>query len=238
MKHTEKAMGLGEQYSYLLRNKYWLLFQGGGLCNGMSLGFLIGSMGYWIQHVLGPSGMAGDNPIGLIMTVMNVPMMVAPFLILPFIKFVDAKNIVVMFMGLGAVFSLGMWACGLKIWWLFVVLMILRQCVGSCVNGSANVLLTRAIDYGEWKFGVRQEGVGSSFSSALNKGLHGRCHCCPRLRSGQLRLLRRRHRGREHPGRSELPVHGPARHCYGGRHCVLRPEPGQQEVDPDPCRAG
>ena len=169
MKHTEKAMGLGEQYSYLLRNKYWLLFQGGGLCNGMSLGFLIGSMGYWIQHVLGPSGMAGDNPIGLIMTVMNVPMMVAPFLILPFIKFVDAKNIVVMFMGLGAVFSLGMWACGLKIWWLFVVLMILRQCVGSCVNGSANVLLTRAIDYGEWKFGVRQEGVGSSFSSALNK---------------------------------------------------------------------
>lgn len=74
-----------------------------------------------------------------------------------------------MFMGLGAVFSLGMWACGLKIWWLFVVLMILRQCVGSCVNGSANVLLTRAIDYGEWKFGVRQEGVGSSFSSALNK---------------------------------------------------------------------
>jgi GPH family glycoside/pentoside/hexuronide:cation symporter len=169
LKHTEKAMGLGEQYSYLLRNKYWVLFQLGGLCNGMSLGFLIGSMGYWITHVLVPTGLGGSNPTGLVMSIMNVPMMVAPFLILPFIKFLDAKKIVVTFIGLGAVFSLAMWACGLKSWIVFVILMIARQTVGSCVNGSVNVLLTRAIDYGEWKFGVRQEGVGSSFSSALNK---------------------------------------------------------------------
>ena len=47
-------MGLGEQYSYLLRSKYRLLFQGGGLCNGMSLGFLIGSVGYRIQRCSGP----------------------------------------------------------------------------------------------------------------------------------------------------------------------------------------
>lgn len=169
MKHTEKTMSIGEQYSYLLRNKYWIIFQLGGLCNGASLGFLIGSMGYWIQHVLAPSGVAGDNPLGLMMTIMNVPMMIAPFLVLPLIRFVDAKNIVVIFMGLGAIFSLAMWGVGLNNWILFIVFMILRQCTGSCVNGSANVLLTRAIDYGEWKFGVRQEGVGSSFSSALNK---------------------------------------------------------------------
>lgn len=173
MKHTDKTMGLGEQYSYLFRNKYWLLFQVGGVANGMSLGFLIGSMGYWIQHVLVPAGIGGENPIGLIMTIMNVPMMVAPFLILPLIKFMDAKSIVVMFMGLGAVFSLAMWAVGINIWPLFILFMILRQCVGSCVNGAVNVLLTRAIDYGEWKFGVRQEGVGSSFSSSLNKATMG-----------------------------------------------------------------
>ena len=130
-------------------------------------------MGYWIQHVLVPAGIGGENPIGLIMTIMNVPMMVAPFLILPLIKFMDAKSIVVMFMGLGAVFSLAMWAVGINIWPLFILFMILRQCVGSCVNGAVNVLLTRAIDYGEWKFGVRQEGVGSSFSSSLNKATMG-----------------------------------------------------------------
>lgn len=169
MKHTDKSMGLAEQYSYLLRNKYWILFQLGGLCNSMSLGFLIGSMGYWIQHCLVPSGLGGANPIGTIMTIMNVPMMIAPFFILPLIKFLDAKKIVIIFIGLGAVFSLAMWAVGLKVWGLFILFMILRQCVGSCVNGSVNILLTRAIDYGEWKFGVRQEGVGSSFSSALMK---------------------------------------------------------------------
>lgn len=169
MRQTEKAMGLGEQYGYLIRNKYWVLFQLGGLCNGVSLGFLIGSMGYWIMHVLTPSGLGGSNPMGLIMTIMNVPMMVAPFLILPFIKFVDAKTIVVVFIGAGAIASLAMWAVGLNIWILFIIFMILRQVFGSCVNGSVNVLLTRAIDYGEWKFGVRQEGVGSSFGSALNK---------------------------------------------------------------------
>lgn len=169
MKHTEKSMGLAEQYGYLVRNKYWIGYQLAGLCNGMSLGFLIGSMAMWAQHVLGPSGLAGENPFGLMMTIMNVPMMIAPFLILPFIKFVDAKHIVVAFMGLGGIFSLGMWAVGLNIWGLFVFFMIARQCVGSCVNGSQAILLTRAIDYGEWKFGVRQEGVGSSFGSALGK---------------------------------------------------------------------
>ena len=169
MHKTDKNMGLVEQYSYLLRNKYWILYQLSGLGNSMSLGFLIGSMAIWAQHVLGPTGVAGDNPFGLMMTIMNVPMMIAPLLILPFIKFVDAKTIVVVFCGLGAVASLGMWAVGLSVWPLFVVLMIVRQCVGSCVNGSQAVLLTRAIDYGEWKFGVRQEGIGSSFSGALNK---------------------------------------------------------------------
>lgn len=173
MKHTDKSMSLGEQYSYLLRNKYWIFFQLGGVANGMSLGFLIGSMGYWIQHVLVPAGIGGGNPIGLIMTIMNVPMMVAPFAILPLIRFMDAKRIVVMFMAMGAVFSLAMWGVGINIWPAFVLFMILRQCAGSCCNGSVNVLLTRAIDYGEWKFGVRQEGVGSSFSSALNKATMG-----------------------------------------------------------------
>lgn len=75
----------------------------------------------------------------------------------------------VVFIGAGAIASLAMWAVGLNIWILFIIFMILRQVFGSCVNGSVNVLLTRAIDYGEWKFGVRQEGVGSSFGSALNK---------------------------------------------------------------------
>ncbi|MCR5785221.1 MAG: MFS transporter [Eubacterium sp.] len=169
MKHTDKSMGLAEQYGYLFRNKYWIFFQLGGVANGMSLGFLIGSMGYWIQHVLVPAGLGGDNPIGLVMTIMNVPMMIAPFLILPLIKFLDPKQIVVLFIGLGSVFSLLMWAFGIKVWGAFLIFMILRQCVGSCVNGSVNVLLTRAIDYGEWRFGVRQEGVGSSFGSSLNK---------------------------------------------------------------------
>lgn len=169
IKGTERAMGLGEQYSYLLRNKYWIGYQLAGLGNSVSLGFLIGSMAIWATHVLGPSGLAGSNPFGIMMLIMNIPMMVAPLLILPFIKFVDAKTIVVIFCGLGAVFSLSMWAVGLSIWPLFVFFMIARQCVGSCVNGSQAVLLTRAIDYGEWKFGVRQEGVGSSFGGALGK---------------------------------------------------------------------
>ena len=169
MRHTEKSMGLGEQYGYLIRNKYWVLFQLGGLFNGMSLGFLIGSMGYWIMHVLTPSGLAGSNPMGLVMTIMNVPMMIAPFLILPLIRFIDSKTIVVTFIGCGAIASLAMWAVGLRSWPLFIFFMVLRQVFGSCVNGSANVLLTRAIDYGEWRFGVRQEGVGSSFGSALQK---------------------------------------------------------------------
>jgi GPH family glycoside/pentoside/hexuronide:cation symporter len=168
-KGTDKRMGLAEQYSYLIKNKYWIGFQLAGLGNSVSLGFLIGSMAFFAQHVLGPSGLAGENPFGLMMTIMNIPMMVAPLLILPFIKFVDAKSIVILFCGLGAVFSLLLWANGLNVWVLFIIFMVGRQCVGSCVNGSQNVLLTRAIDYGEWKFGVRQEGVGSSFGSALAK---------------------------------------------------------------------
>lgn len=169
MKHTDKSMSFREQYSYLLRNKYWIRFQLAGIFNGMSMGFMIGSMGYWIQDVLTPAGVAGSNPLGVLTTIMQVPMMIAPFVTLVLIRFMDARNIIIMFLSLSAIFTLSMWGVGISLWPVFVVLMVCRQTVAACSNSCLSVMLTRAIDYGEWKFGVRQEGVGASFSSAINK---------------------------------------------------------------------
>lgn len=170
---TEKSMSLFQQFSYLLRNKYWLGFQLSNLMASISLGFMIGSMGYFAKYVLGPTGYGGENAFGVLGTVMNVPMLIAPFVLLPLLALLDAKKIVVLSNAIGAVAGLITWANGLRSWPVFVVTMVIAQFVGSFYNGSANNLLGRAIDYGEWKFGVRQEGLGSSFSSALRKVASG-----------------------------------------------------------------
>ncbi|MDR3171138.1 MAG: MFS transporter [Treponema sp.] len=164
MKGTEKSIGLAEQFSSLVCNKYWVGYQAAGLFNSLSLGLTIGSMAYFAQYILG-----GMENIGMLITVMNIPMMVAPLIILGVVKFFDGKAIAVCCCVGGAIFSLLMWAFGVNTMIIFIVLMVIRQSFGSCLNGSQAVLLTRAIDYGEWKFGVRQEGLGSSFAGAFQK---------------------------------------------------------------------
>jgi GPH family glycoside/pentoside/hexuronide:cation symporter len=164
MKGTEKNIGLAEQFGSLVCNKYWVGYEVSVLFNSMSLGLTIGSMAYFAQYILG-----GMEKIGMLITVMNIPMMVAPLLILGVVKFFDGKTIAVVCCAGGAVFSLLMWAFGVNTMIVFITLMVIRQSFGSCLNGSNPVLLTRAIDYGEWKFGVRQEGLGSSFAGAFQK---------------------------------------------------------------------
>jgi GPH family glycoside/pentoside/hexuronide:cation symporter len=90
-------------------------------------------------------------------------------LLLPIIKFFDAKTIVVVCCGGVALFTALMAVTGVGSLTMFFVLMVARQSFGSCMNGSQMVLLTRAIDYGEWKFNIRQEGLGSSFQGAFQK---------------------------------------------------------------------
>ena len=174
-KNADKAMSLGEQYGYLFRNKYWIGYQVAGLCNSFSLSFMIGSMAIYALHILGDSGVAGSNPMGVLITIMNIPMMIAPLLILPFSKKIDAKTMVVFLMLVGGVVTGIQWMLGVTNWIPWIVCMVIGQSAGSCCNGCQAVMLTRAIDYGEWKFGVRQEGVGSSFSSSLNKIAMGIC---------------------------------------------------------------
>lgn len=168
-KNADKAMGLGEQYGYLIRNKYWVGYQVAALCNSCCLSFMISSMAIFALHVLGSSGHGGDNPMGVLITIMNIPMMIAPFFVLPFSKKVDARTLVVVLTLIGGIVTGIQWIMGLDFWMTWVVCMVVGQSVGSMCNGTQAVLLTRAIDYGEWKFGVRQEGVGSSFSSSMNK---------------------------------------------------------------------
>jgi GPH family glycoside/pentoside/hexuronide:cation symporter len=174
-KNAEKSMSLREQYGYLFRNKYWIGYQISGLCNSFSLSFMIGTMAIYAIHILGGAGIGGNNPMGILTTIMNIPMMIAPLLILPFSKKVDAKTLVVVLMLVGGIVTGVQWALGIANWVPWVVCMVVAQSAGSCCNGCSAVLLTRAIDYGEWKFGVRQEGVGSSFSSSLNKIAAGIC---------------------------------------------------------------
>lgn len=174
-KNADKAMGLGEQYGYLIRNKYWVGYQVAALCNSCSLSFMISSMAIYAIHVLGTSGHGGDNPMGVLITIMNVPMMIAPFFVLPFSKKVDARTLVVVLTLIGGIVTGVQWFLGLNYWMTWIVCMVMGQSVGSMCNGTQAVLLTRAIDYGEWKFGVRQEGVGSSFSSSMNKICAGIC---------------------------------------------------------------
>lgn len=172
-KKAEKSMSLREQYGYLIRNKYWVGYQLAALLNSCTMSFKVSAMAIFAIHIFG--NYAGDNPMGVLATLTNVPMMIAPFLILPFSKKVDAKKLVVVLMFFGGILTGIQWAIGLEHYFLWVLCMILIQGAASMSNGTHGVLLTRAIDYGEWKFGVRQEGVGSSFSSSMNKVCSGIC---------------------------------------------------------------
>lgn len=160
MQEKRELKDVIKELGYLFKNKYWVLVAIFSAVNSLST--MGASMMYYVQYVMGDFSV-----LAYVMIVMMLPPMVmlaiAPVIVSKFGK-VAVVRIGSVVMILGAVI---VWFFSSSIsFYLGVVLLAFG-------NGGATATMISfigdSIDYGEYKFGVRTDGIGISLNVSLQK---------------------------------------------------------------------
>lgn len=160
----EKRETIGEQFQHIFQNKWWVTLIGISLFNSLSMGFNFGCLSYFLMFVVGDMAW-----IGPFFTVLSIPNLIGTFVGLPVSTFLEAKKMMMLTAIIGALATIGMWIAGAGNMNILLVCLGVKAFVSGVAAPANTVLQTRVVDYGEWKNGVRQEGLSGSGIAVLMK---------------------------------------------------------------------
>lgn len=167
-KINKKQISTFKMVKYLILNKYWILFQLNNVANAVAMGFMMGVGTYYAKYCLGDL-----NKMAVLMGISSVPMLIGGFALAPFMKRFDAR--ILSLVGIiGATIGAGiMWYAGHDAAAVNFGLLTAAYCIkaafNSFTNGAYGSMMGRVIDYGEWKFGTRLDGLSFAGQSVLQK---------------------------------------------------------------------
>lgn len=162
----EQRESVIDQVRMILKNKYWVLLEGAVITNAMAGGCLTGTLAYFCKYVLGDI-----STIGIMAAVLSFGMLIGIFASTPFIVRFDARNISI-FGCLCSIAGYVIAIAGLYITGnpaaLYVGMAIKQFGTGFIVACDLD-MVSRTVDYGEWKDGKRQDGIAFSGKGVMNK---------------------------------------------------------------------
>ncbi|MEJ8305226.1 MFS transporter [Saccharibacillus sacchari] len=165
---VDKPIPLKRAMPALFRNKYWVMVL---LLNTFFYGSQAATQGiniYYTQYILGDASL-----VGLLTTAQMVPMLLILLLMAPLVKKFGKRNV--------ALVGVAITACGALIpaidpnnlVWVMVATIV--KAIGMApVMGTIFAFMADTVDYGEWKTGMRTEGLifsASSFGGKAGSGL-------------------------------------------------------------------
>ncbi|WP_459478947.1 MFS transporter [Clostridium saccharoperbutylacetonicum] len=166
----EKAkVPLKESIGTLLKNKYWILVITVNLIGTISAG-LGGVNVYYAQYILGNS-----SYIGMIGIASFLPIVACVLFVTPLLKKFGKKNLAVAGAVLGIVGALIMAIAPTNITIIMAGTIIKGLGAGPLMIATF-AMLADTVEYGQWKTGVRAEGLtfsAQSFSEKVGTGLGG-----------------------------------------------------------------
>lgn len=152
----------------LFKNKYWGILTIQGVVNGALLTIMMGVNVYYAQGILGNAGL-----VSILTFAMMLPCLGAMFLLAPFVKRFGKRNVSLAGMIIMATGFLLTMAAPTN---LTLVLLgaALRGIGFTPVQSLGFAMLADTVEYGEWKAGVRTEGLiysAQSFGGKAGCGL-------------------------------------------------------------------
>jgi GPH family glycoside/pentoside/hexuronide:cation symporter len=148
---------------YLLANKYWIIALFLGIAANVCLFFNLSVSVYYLNQVMGNMGL-----MGAWIAVSNLPGIGIALLILPMLKKVSLRNMVLFGGFMMLVGQVAFFVLPGSVPVLLVTGLI--KGIGFGFNmGLSNALIAATIDYGEWKTGTRVQGVLLAAGSVCNK---------------------------------------------------------------------
>lgn len=162
----QKRESLVSQVKMLLKNKYWLILECAVITNAFAGGCLTGTLAYFCNYVLG-----NIATVGIMAAVLSFGMLIGIFASTPFIVKYDARNISI-FGCLFSIFGYLVAVVGFYMFrdpfWLYAGMALKQFGTGFIVSVDLD-MVSRTVDYGEWKNGVRQDGMAFSGKGVMNK---------------------------------------------------------------------
>ncbi|WP_018923966.1 MFS transporter [Salsuginibacillus kocurii] len=152
----------------LFKNKYWCLMVFFMIATYSLQGLNTGVNVYYAEYILNDPGL-----VGLLTAVSLVPMLATMLVMAPFIKRVGKRNAIISgCIGIGI--GTAVIAVNPESLTFVIIGTIIRGIAMAPVTGSMFAMLADTIEYGEWKTGVRTEGLvysAGSFGTKVGNGL-------------------------------------------------------------------
>lgn len=162
---------VGDHFKALARNKYWWLTLGLNFALWTYNGIANGMAAYIAKYVLGNS-----NLIAVIGLATVIPMVIGLPFAGPLVARFGKRNASMAGLVLVAVGSLLVFVDPSNLW-VFFVSIIVRMVGIIPMNAALNAMSGDVVEYGEWRSGVRSDGIvfsSSSFSMKVAMGFLGR----------------------------------------------------------------
>lgn len=160
--NTEKRESIMQQFGYLLGNKWWVVLMLSKIAGGLVMGFNMAVQAYFLQYVLGD--MAWLGAFGTT----RIFMMIGAAASVILINKMDARTLSICLYALKAV-GLGIAFAFSHNVWIVLVGMSISSLSDGLIQPANGIIIARVIDYGEWKNGVRQEGLCNSGQSVMGR---------------------------------------------------------------------
>lgn len=165
---SDAKVSLKREFNALVHNKYWVIMVLLSLSVWVSTGIPNGLNAYVAKYVLHDSNLVGAIGIaGLVPLIIGVPLMG------PIIKKFGKRNASLAGILLGIPGSLLILIDPTNIYIIYACV-VLRALATVPLMAAMNAMLADTIDYGEWKSGIRSEGLvfsASSFGMKVGAGL-------------------------------------------------------------------
>ncbi|MHC5268795.1 MFS transporter [Enterococcus sp. LJL98] len=153
--HISFKEGMGA----LFQNKYWMMVTGILMLLFINMALTTGSTVYYAKTILGNNQLAQT-----INSMMNIAQITFMFIIAPFVKRLGKRNS----MGLGLIIqtlgTLLLVMMGASMFGIYAS-SIIRGIGGAFFGAVMWAMVSDTVDYGEWKTGLRMEGLTNSASS-------------------------------------------------------------------------
>lgn len=165
-KDITKKRNVIKDIGMLLANKYWIINMGTVMANSIGIGFMFGVATYFAKYTLG-----GVETLAGVYGTMSIGMMVGIFAAAPFIVKWDSRMVGVIGSFMGAI-GMAISAFGilsLNNLSVFYAGLFVRQLGTGFISAIMYDMTARVVDYGEWRFGYRIDGLAFSGSSVMQK---------------------------------------------------------------------
>lgn len=165
-KDNTKKRNVFKDIGMLVANKYWLINMGTSLANGVGIGFMFGVATYFAQYTLG-----GVQMLAGVFGTLSIGMMVGIFFAAPVIIKLDSRMVGVIgsFVGALGMAIAAVGILGFNSLAMFHVGLFVRQLGTGFIIAINGDMTARVIDYGEWRFGYRIDGLAFSGSAVMSK---------------------------------------------------------------------